>query len=183
MNNHTTRENRNTRDTAIAPIARLNHANDLLAGNVTKTTAPNELDLCGSSIPDLKAPPHFRRQGSPLYGDIFQQIGNNAYYLQMERTLRTSNSIHHLCLRLASMAKSGDADITITNKIWEALHPNLQAEMIRDCMGRISSSTFELSHAVGCVDGEKIRRMSRYLDKGDQQAHHNDYTACPFCNI
>jgi len=81
------------------------------------------------------------------------------------------------------MAKSGDVDITITNKTWEALHPNLQAEMIRDCMGRISSSTFELSHAVGCVDGEKIRRMSRYMDKGNQQDHHNDCTACPFCNI
>jgi len=81
------------------------------------------------------------------------------------------------------MAKSGDIDITLTNNTWEALHPNLQAEMIRDCMGRISSSTFELSHAVGCVDGEKIRRMSRYMDKGDQQDHHNDCTACPFCNI
>jgi hypothetical protein len=59
------------------------------------------------------------------------------------------------------MAKSGDVDITITNKTWEALHPNLQAEMIRDCMGRISSSTFELSHAVGCVDGEKTQKSTR----------------------
>jgi hypothetical protein len=63
------------------------------------------------------------------------------------------------------MAKSGDVDITITNKMWEALHPNLQAEMIRDYMGRISSSTFELSPAVGCMDGEKIRHMSRYMEK------------------
>jgi hypothetical protein len=51
----------------------------MLAGQVTKTTSTHELNLCGSSIPDLKAPPHFRRQGSPLYGDTFQQIGTNAY--------------------------------------------------------------------------------------------------------
>ena len=104
------RENPDTRDTAMAPIARLNHANDLLAGLVTNTIAPDELDLCGSSIPDLKAPPHFRRQGSPLYGDVFQQIGTNAYYLQMERTLRTSKSNHHLCLRL------------VHGKIWRYRH-------------------------------------------------------------
>ena len=61
------REKRNTRDTAMALLARLNHANDMLTGQVTKTTSPHELNFCGSSIPDLKAPPHFRRQGSPLW--------------------------------------------------------------------------------------------------------------------
>ena len=163
-------------------LAHLNHANDLLAGHVTKTTPTNELDLYGSSVQDLKTPPHFCRQGSQLYGDTFQQIGTNAYYLQMDRTLRTSKSNHHLCLRLASLARTGDVNLTLTSKAWEALHPNLQAEMIRDCMGRISSSTFELSHAVGCTDGEKIRRMTRYMGKGDKYDQHNDHTACPFCN-
>ena len=100
----------------------------------------------------------------------------------MDSTLRTSKSNHHLCLRLASLSRTGDVNLTLANKTWEALHPNLQAEMIRDCMGRISSSTFELSHAVGCTDGEKIRRMSRYMEKGDKQDQHNDHTACPFCN-
>ena len=42
----------------MALLARLNHANDLLAGHVIKTIPTNELDLCASSVPDLKAPPH-----------------------------------------------------------------------------------------------------------------------------
>jgi hypothetical protein len=49
------REKRKTRDTALALDARLNHANDLLAGQVTEITSTHELDLCGSSIPDLEA--------------------------------------------------------------------------------------------------------------------------------
>jgi hypothetical protein len=88
------REKRKTRDTSMALLARLNHANDMLAGQVTQTTSNHELDLCGSSIPDLKAPPYFRRQGSPLYGDTLQQIGTNAYHLQIDRTLRTSKNNH-----------------------------------------------------------------------------------------
>jgi hypothetical protein len=177
------REKRKTRDTAMALLARLNHANDMLAGQVTKTTSTHELNLCGSSIPDLKAPPHFYRQGSPLYGDTFQQIGTNTYLLQMDHTLRTIKNNHHLCLRLTSLSKTGEVNITLTSKAWETLHPNLQAEMIRDCIGLISSSTFELSHAVGCTNGEKIRRMTRYMEKGEKTVQHNDHRACPFCHI
>ncbi len=80
------------------------------------------------------------------------------------------------------MARTGDVNITLTSKAWKALHPNPQAEMIRDCIGRISSSTFELSHTVGCTEGEKIRRMTIYMEKGDKTDQHNDHTACPFCN-
>ena len=177
------REKRKTRDTARALPARLNHANDLLAGQVTEMSSTQELDFCGSSIPDLEAPPHFRRQGSPLYGDIFQQIGNNAYHITMDRTLRTCKSDHYLCLRSATFAKNGDVDLAYTNKARKTLHSNLQAEMIRDCMGLLSSSTFELSHAVGCTDGEKIRRMARYMKKNNKNDQNSDHTACPSCCV
>ena len=57
------------------------------------------------------APAHFRAQGSPLYGDVFTQIGTNAYRVLLDQTLRTTTPADHMCLRLTQAGRFGLIDM------------------------------------------------------------------------
>ena len=175
------REKRGTRDTALGLLARLNHANDLLAAKILDDSKDKVNEFCGSFRPDPMALPHFRRQGVPLNGDVFVQIGQNAYRVLMHSMLRGTGDADHLCLRLAKAGYDGLVDMTLTADIWMSLRANLQAEMLRDCIGKLPSSTPELCSTISCADGQKLRRLQRYLQLPRQQGQLEEREACPFC--
>ena len=175
------REKRGTRDTALGLLARLNHANDLLAAKILHDTKDKVDEYCGSFKVDVAALPHFRRKGVPLYGDVYAQIGQNAYRAMMDSTLRDVGTQDHMCLRLAKAGSDGIVDMSLTAETWTSLPANLQAEMLRDCLGRLSSSTQELGRNISCKDGQKLQRLQRYMHKNHDHGKSDTGAACPFC--
>ena len=122
-------------------------------------------EYCGSFKVDAAALPRFRRKGVPLYGDVYAQIGQNAYRAMMDSTLRDVGTQDHMCLRLAKAGSDGIVDMSLTADTWTSLPANLQAEMLRDCLGRLSSSTQELGRTTSCKDGQKLQRLQRYIPR------------------
>ena len=49
--------------------------------------------------------------GSPLYGDVFTQIGTNAYRVLLDQTLRTTTPADHMYLRLTQAGRFGLIDM------------------------------------------------------------------------
>ena len=118
-------------------------------------------------------------EGACSCGGRVVQIGQNAYRVLMHSMLRGTGDADHLCLRLAKAGYDGLVDVNLTADIWTSLRANLQAEMLRDCIGKLPSSTPELCSTISCADGQKLRRLQRYLQLPRQQGQLEEREACP----
>jgi hypothetical protein len=58
---------------------------------------------------------------------------------------------------------------------------NLQAELLRDCIGRLPATISELCQSASCADGDKLRRLRRYMQIRKPTGSSTCYDACPFC--
>jgi len=154
------REKNGTTDFSQTVTARQNHACDLLAGAAAQQGRSHELDFYSGLQPQEDSTNFLTSARVPMFGDPFEQVNRLAHQVRVKCRLkkesRQPDCDGSKATRVMRLMEKGEVDGNNWAQVCKQVRGNLKAEAMRSCLGKLASSSLNLSTLTDCADAKSI---------------------------